>query len=111
MNISDIKFCDIANGIGVRTSVFVSGCMKHCPGCFNPETWDFDNGSVFSGDDMKIILDSLDHDYIDGLSVLGGEPLHLKNQLGVLNICKNVKKKYPDKTIWLYSGYYYELLM
>ena len=105
MNYGEIKLCDIANGEGVRTTLFVSGCRHHCKGCFQPETWDFSFGRPFTAEVEDQILDSLAPDYIDGLSVLGGEPFEPENQAVLLPFLKRVKARYPEKTIWCYSGY------
>lgn len=105
MNYMTIKKNDIANGPGVRVSLFVSGCRRHCKGCFNASTWSFDAGHRFTQDTVKTILDALKMDYIEGLSILGGEPLEYENIETVAEICYQVKKAYPNKTIWLYTGY------
>ena len=108
MNYANIKFCDIANGEGVRTSLFVSGCTHHCKNCFNPETWDFRYGQTFTDQTIKIIIDSLAPSYINGLTLLGGEPLEKVNQIGILPLLKAIKSNYKDKTIWCYTGYLFE---
>ena len=105
MNYGNIKFYDIANGEGVRTSLFVSGCTHHCKGCFNPETWDFKYGKPYTEDVEQIILKSLDNDFINGITLLGGEPMEPANQKVLLSLVKKVKQLYPNKTIWCYSGY------
>ena len=110
MKYGEIKFNDIANGEGVRTSLFVSGCTHHCKECFNPETWSFDYGDEFTSAQEKEILDSLEPFWIDGLSVLGGEPFEPENQKALLPFLKKVKEAYPQKTIWCYSGYTFEEL-
>lgn len=110
MNYSTIKLFDISNGPGVRTSLYVSGCTRHCPGCFNEETWDFTNGELFTSETMDYILNSLKPYYIDGLSVLGGEPFELSNTKTVYEIIKKVKTVYPEKDIWVWSGYSFEYL-
>lgn len=101
---------DIANGIGVRVSLFVSGCDRHCPGCHNEDTWDFNYGAWFKETTMHRILSRLDEDFIDGLTILGGEPLHPNNIDTVREIVKRVREEYPEKTIWIYTGYTYEEL-
>lgn len=111
MNYGEIKICDIANGIGVRISLFVSGCTHHCKNCFNPETWSFDFGSEFTHDVESYIIDELSPDYISGLSILGGEPFEVANQRALAPFIERVRKKYPQKTIWMYSGYTYEELI
>lgn len=108
MNYADIKNCDVANGPGVRVSLFVSGCTHHCKECFNPETWDFDFGEVFTPMEETRVLEYLKPDYIKGLSLLGGEPLEHVNQQGLLPLVKKVKETYPNKTIWCYTGYDFE---
>lgn len=105
MNYSNIKYFDISNGAGVRTSIFVSGCTNHCKNCFNPETWDFNFGKPFTEETLNDILTSLDKYYIKGLSILGGDPMHPNNQKEVYNIVKSVKEKFPEKDIWLWTGY------
>ena len=111
MRYADIKKYDIANGIGVRVSIFVSGCTHHCKGCFNPEAWDFNYGKRFTKDTIDEIIDALSPSYIKGLSLLGGEPLDPNNQKGILSLLKKVKEIYPNKDIWCYSGYLYEYLI
>lgn len=105
MNYGMIKNCDIANGIGCRVSLFVSGCRHHCKGCFNAMTWDFNYGQVFTEDTEEQILKLLEPEYIDGLTVLGGEPFEVPNQRRLLRFLQRVKSLYPDKTIWCYTGY------
>ena len=105
MNYADIKRIDTANGDGVRVSVFVSGCHHHCKGCFNECAWDFNYGNQFTEKEIEEVLGYLNHDYINGLSLLGGEPLEPANQEGLLPLVKKVKEKYPTKTIWCYTGY------
>ena len=108
MNFATIKKCDVANGPGVRVSLFVSGCPHHCEGCFNPEAWDYNYGKCFTEKEEQDVLDALKPDYIKGLSLLGGEPLDLKNQEGLLPVIKKVKEQYPDKPIWCYTGYLFD---
>ena len=110
MNYGEIKKHDIANGRGIRVSLFVSGCRHHCKGCFNPETWSFSYGKEYTSETEKEILESLKPDYIEGLSLLGGEPFEPENQPTLLNLVKNVRKEFPDKTVWCYSGYTFEEL-
>lgn len=105
MNYGEIKNYDIANGLGVRVSLFVSGCTHHCKGCFNPMTWDFNYGKPFTEQVMKDIIDMLAPSYIDGLTLLGGEPMEPDNQRGILPLVKQCKLRYPDKNIWCYTGY------
>lgn len=110
MNYGEIKKYDIANGIGVRTSLFVSGCRHHCKGCFNPETWNFEYGKAYTKETEEDIVSSLAPYYISGLTVLGGEPFEPENQATIVGLLKRVKEKYPDKNIWVYSGYLFEEL-
>ena len=106
-----IKKCDIANGEGLRVSIFVSGCRNRCRGCFQPETWDFSYGRPFDSVAMDEILSAADNPSVRGLTVLGGEPLEPENQGDVLEILRKFKEKYPQKTVWLYTGNLYEELM
>ncbi len=111
MNYGEIKYCDIANGEGVRTSLFVSGCTHCCVGCFQSETWDFDYGEPFTKKQEDEILKSLSPVYVDGLSILGGEPMEPQNQRELLPFLKRVKEEFPDKSIWLFTGDTYEALI
>ena len=108
MNYADIKRVDVANGEGVRVSVFVSGCNHHCKGCFNECAWDFNYGNKFTEKQEEEVLQDLDHDYISGLTLLGGEPLEPANQEGLLPLVKKAKEKFPDKKIWCYTGFDFE---
>lgn len=108
MNYADIKIADVANGRGVRVSLFVSGCNHHCNGCFNPQAWDFNYGKKFTEEDIDKIINELDHPYVAGLSILGGEPLEYQNQQGLLPLLKKVKEKFPEKDIWCYTGYTFD---
>ena len=108
MNYATVKPFDIANGPGVRVSLFVSGCTHHCPGCFNRETWDFDYGQPFTDAVAADLLDKLSSDYITGLSLLGGEPMEPDNQRALLPFVREVRSRVPEKSIWCYSGYTYE---
>ena len=108
MRYGKINKTDIANGPGVRVSIFVSGCRNRCKGCFNPETWDFNYGEEFTRKTIDEILNALSPDYIAGLSILGGDPFEPENISGVVALCMIVKKVYPDKSIWVYTGYHYE---
>ncbi len=105
MNYGTIKKYDIANGLGVRTTLFVSGCTNHCPGCFQKETWDFDYGKPYTEKTEQDILDSLDHEYIDGLTLLGGEPFEFSNQEALIRLLRKVKERFPTKSIWCYTGF------
>lgn len=108
MNYAEIKFCDVANGPGVRTSLFVSGCTHHCKGCFNEIAWDFNYGTPFTENTITAILDSMKPDYISGLTVLGGEPFEPENQPDVLSLLRRVKETYPQKSIWCFTGYLFD---
>ena len=110
MNYADIRPIDVANGPGVRVSLFVSGCTHHCEGCFNPETWDFHYGKPFGPEQEEEILSALSRPYIHGLSLLGGEPMEPENQEAVLRLVRRVRERFPDKDIWCYSGYLFESL-
>lgn len=106
-----IKNCDIANGLGVRVSLFVSGCRNRCPGCFQPETWAFDYGQPFSKETEDHILELLRPDYINGLTLLGGDPFEPESQRVLLPFLRRVKEACPDKDIWAYTGYTWEQLI
>ena len=108
MNYATIKNCDIANGPGVRVSLFVSGCTHRCPGCFNEVAWDFNYGTPFTQETVNLILDMLKPDYVKGLTLLGGEPFEPQNQGPVVDLLRQVKAKYPDKSIWAFSGYLFD---
>lgn len=108
MYYADIKKADVANGLGVRVSVFVSGCTHHCKNCFNEEAWDFHYGNEFTQKEIDKVIELMDHSYVAGLSLLGGEPFEHINQQGLLPLVKIVKEKFPDKDIWCYSGYTFE---
>ncbi len=105
MYYGEIKNCDIANGPGVRVSLFVSGCTRGCKDCFNRETWSFTYGQPFTQDTIDRILSWLAPEYITGLTVLGGEPFEPQNQPEVLNLLRQVRKTYPEKSIWCFTGY------
>lgn len=102
------KKADVANGLGVRVSLFVSGCHHHCKDCFNSEAWDFNYGNKFTEKEEERIMNELDHPYVAGLTLLGGEPLEHVNQQGILPLVKKVKEKFPDKNIWCYTGYEFD---
>jgi len=108
MNYATIKNCDIANGPGVRVSLFVSGCTHHCPGCFNEVAWDFDYGEPFTQQTIDTILDMLRPDYIRGLTLLGGEPFEPENQGAIVELLRQIKGEMPQKSIWAFSGYLFE---
>lgn len=105
MNYGTIKKNDIANGEGVRVSLFVSGCTHHCRNCFNEEAWDFSYGNPFTPETEKEMLDALSPDYINGLTLLGGEPFEPENQRALLPFLKRVRERFPEKDIWCYTGY------
>ena len=109
MNYGAIKNYDIANGEGVLVSLFVSGCRHHCKGCFQPETWDFDYGHPYTAETQQAVLKMLEPEYIEGLTVLGGEPFEPENQATVLALMREVKETFPDKTIWCYTGYTWDI--
>ena len=108
MNYGEIKTTDIANGIGVRVSLFVSGCTHHCKGCFNEQTWDFNFGKPYTEKTEEAILSALAPDYIEGLTLLGGEPFEPQNQRALLPLLKKLREKMPNKTVWCYSGYLFD---
>ena len=105
MNYAEIKNCDIANGPGVRISLFVSGCTHHCPGCFNQVAWDFDYGQPFTQQTIDQILEMLKPGYIKGLTLLGGEPFEPENQGAIVDLLRQIKEKYPEKSIGAFSGF------
>ena len=108
MNYATIKWTDIANGEGVRISLFVSGCTHHCKNCFNQVAWDFDYGQEFDEEIQEKILSALNSSFISGISLLGGEPLEPQNQKALYPFIQNVKKKYPQKSIWCYTGFLFD---
>lgn len=108
MYYGEIKKCDIANGEGVRVSLFVSGCTHHCPGCFNQDTWNFCYGEKYTDETEQEIIEALSPEYINGLSLLGGEPFEPQNQQVLVQLLRKVREKYPRKTVWCYSGYLFE---
>ncbi len=105
MNYGEIKKCDIANGEGVRVSLFVSGCTHHCKGCFNSQTWDFNFGQPFTKETEDYIMELLKSSYINGFTILGGEPFEPDNQRALLPLLRRIKAQYPQKNIWCYTGY------
>ncbi|WLD87370.1 anaerobic ribonucleoside-triphosphate reductase activating protein [Stomatobaculum sp. F0698] len=111
MNYGQVFYADTANGIGARISLFVSGCTHHCPGCFNEETWDFNFGDPFTREVEDDIIEHLRPSYIDGLSLLGGEPMEAQNQRVLLPFLERVKQEVPHATVWIYSGYTFEELL
>ena len=109
MNYGTIKNCDIANGPGVRVSLFVSGCRHHCKGCFNPETWVFSYGRPFTEETADEIISLLKPAYIQGFSLLGGEPFEPENQPELAKFLRRIRETYPEKDIWCYTGYLYDV--
>ena len=108
MNYATIKNCDIANGPGVRVSLFVSGCTHRCPGCFNEVAWDFNYGEPFTQETIDTIVKMLQPAHIKGLTLLGGEPFEPQNQGPIVELLRQVKAKYPEKTVWAFSGYLFD---
>ena len=108
MHYNKIRKMDISNGPGIRVSIFVQGCTFHCKNCFNPETWDFALGKVFTEETIKKIITLCNNNYITGLSILGGEPLHPKNIDDTTRLAKTFKKTYPNKDLWVWSGFAYD---
>ena len=108
MRYNKIRKMDISNGPGVRVSIFMQGCSFHCKNCFNPETWDFKGGTEFTDETIDKIIDLANNDYIKGLSILGGEPMHPNNIKGTTKLAKKFKEIYPDKTIWVWSGFLFD---
>ena len=108
MNYADIKQFDVANGLGIRVSIFVSGCTHHCKSCFNEVAWDFNYGTPFTEDDIDRIIDYLKPSYVSGLAILGGEPFEHRNQQGLLPLLRKVKNIYPQKDIWCFTGYTFD---
>ncbi len=110
MNVATIKKNDIANGVGVRVSLFVSGCRHRCKNCFNREAWDFAYGEPFTDETQQQILDACDHGYVSGLSLLGGEPFEPENQQPLVGLLRAFRERFQDKTVWCYSGFTFEEL-
>ena len=108
MNYALIRKSDTANGIGVRTSLFVSGCRHYCKGCFNREAWDFDHGQPFGEAEIKRVLELCAPSHVEGLSILGGEPFEPENRRGLIELCRRFRYSFPEKTIWCYSGYVFD---
>jgi len=111
MHYGNIKKLDIANGAGVRVTLFVSGCRNRCEHCFQPETWNFDYGELFTDETVGAILEALKPSYVEGLTLLGGEPFEPENQRELVGLLRRVRREYPDKNIWSYSGYTLEKIM
>lgn len=110
MNYAQAYLCDIANGVGCRTTLFVSGCTHQCKGCFNEQTWSFEYGKPFTDDVQTTLISETDHPYIDGFSILGGEPMEIQNQAAIRPFLERIRRELPQKTIWIYSGYTWEEL-
>ena len=108
MKYNIVRKMDISNGPGVRVSVFMQGCEFHCKNCFNPETWSFENGKDFTQGTIDEVLNLCNQDYIKGLSILGGEPMHPKNIDGTTKLAKAFKEKYPNKNLWVWSGFKFD---
>ncbi len=111
MHYGSIKKADIANGVGVRVTLFVSGCRNHCEHCFQPQTWAFDYGEEFTADTERELMEALEPEYIDGLTLLGGEPFEPENQRELVKLLRRVRRELPGKDIWCFSGFTLEELM
>lgn len=108
MNYADIKQYDVANGPGIRVSLFVSGCTHHCKNCFNKETWDFNFGEKFTEKEISTIIEYMEPSYVQGITLLGGEPMEYVNQKGLLPLVRKIKQTYPEKNIWCFTGYLFD---
>ena len=108
MHVGEVMTADVANGEGMRVSVFVSGCRNHCKGCFQPQTWDFNYGRAYTPEIEQFIIDELSKSYYDGITILGGDPMEPENQEPVLRLLRRIKKELPDKNVWVYTGYVYD---
>ena len=108
MRYNKIRKMDISNGPGIRVSIFMQGCEFHCKGCFNPETWDFKCGNEFTDETIEKVLDLCNYDHIVGLTILGGEPMHPVNIEGTTKLAKEFKKRFPKKSLWVWTGFQYE---
>ena len=108
MHVGEVMTADVANGEGMRVSVFVSGCRNHCKGCFQPQTWDFNYGREYTPEIEQFIIDELSKSYYDGITILGGDPMEPENQEPVLRLLRRIKKELPDKNVWSYTGYVYD---
>lgn len=110
MNYHEIEKCSISNGTGFRTVLYVSGCSLHCKGCFNSETWDENSGKLFDDDAKQELFESLNHPYVKGLTLTGGHPLEPYNLKDVVELMKEIKERFPDKDIWVYTGYTFSVV-
>lgn len=108
MHVGEVMTADVANGEGMRVSVFVSGCRNHCKGCFQPQTWDFNYGREYTPEIEQFIIDELSKSYYNGITILGGDPMEPENQEPVLRLLRRIKKELPDKNVWAYTGYVYD---
>ena len=108
MHVGEVITADVANGEGMRVSVFVSGCRNHCKGCFQPQTWDFNYGREYTPEIEQFIIDELSKSYYDGITILGGDPMEPENQEPVLRLLRRIKKELSDKNVWVYTGYVYD---
>ena len=108
MHVGEVMTADVANGEGMRVSVFVSGCRNHCKGCFQPQTWDFNYGREYTPEIEQFIIDELSKSYYDGITILGGDPMEPENQEPVLRLLRRIKKELSDKNVWVYTGYVYD---
>ena len=108
MHVGEVMTADVANGEGMRVSVFVSGCRNHCKGCFQPQTWDFNYGREYTPEIEQFIIDELSKSYYDGITILGGDPMEPENQEPILRLLRRIKKELPDKNVWAYTGYVYD---
>ena len=108
MHVGEVMTADVANGEGMRVSVFVSGYRNHCKGCFQPQTWDFNYGREYTPEIEQFIIDELSKSYYDGITILGGDPMEPENQEPVLQLLRRIKKELPDKNVWAYTGYVYD---
>ncbi len=111
MRYAQIRKCDVANGAGIRTSLYIQGCSRHCKGCFNPETWDFQGGKPWTKEIEKEFIELIGKPHIVGVTILGGEPLEPQTRADVLELLQKIREKHPKKTIWIYSSYLYEELL
>ena len=109
MNICEIKTADVANGVGIRLTLFVSGCTNRCKGCFQPQTWDFNYGREYTQEDEEFIIKELSRPFYDGITLLGGEPFEPQNQRVLVNLMRKVKEKCPNKTIWAFTGFLHDV--